>query len=118
MKHEITVVCTGRRAHNQKHFNTFTVEGDTVELHTYKKANRADHAGERIDGVKVVPTTFEPMDYDPRVGRDTWRWDCKVCQQQLGVRTSLRLKGVTMREWLTGLVQHAQRVADISYFRR
>jgi hypothetical protein len=114
-KQEIVVVCTGRDQHPQKHFNTFTVDGDTVELRNFQQKNMADLAGGRIDGVQVLTTALGPMDYDPRVGRDGWRWDCSLCQQKLGRRTSLRLSGDVLRTWLIGLVTRGDRVADVSH---
>jgi len=61
----VKVVCTGRGAHRRHIFNEFNVDGCEVTLRTFRRANRADHSGERDDdGVELLATALVPASND------------------------------------------------------
>lgn len=108
-RNAVTVVCTGRGRHKQHNFNQFLIDGAEVTLKTFRNANAADLGGQRDqDGAEMVSTALLPAAYDPRLGRDAYRWDCPHCP------VDLRISRNRFDAWVIQLRDDGKRVCDVS----
>jgi len=103
-----TVVCTGDKTHKRFPFNDVTVVGAEIKVRPVRVANMPEFKGARIDGAAVSPKAILPAPYDPRAGRDSWRFDCPRCPVDYRPSTE------DLRVWLNDVGAQGHRVADIS----
>lgn len=103
----ITVVCSGNGSHKRHPFNQFTFDGDQVSMRDHRVASKPQFLGlEDDDGATVIGKAVMPPLYDPRTGRDSWRWECPYCHCRR------RLSTDELRACLQGL--QGRRVLDLS----
>jgi hypothetical protein len=103
-----TIVCTGDETHKRYPFNDVTVVGAEIKIRPTRVANMPELKGGSIDGAAVSPKAILPAPYDPRAGRDSWRFDCPRCP------VDRRLSTEALRVWLNDVGAKRRRVADIS----
>lgn len=99
-----TIVCTGRGTHKRYTFNEVAVTIDQIRVRATRRKNMPEFKGYTLDGLRVPPYALVRA-YDPRAGRDLWRWDCPWCS------VDLQLSGNGVRAWLRDV---EGRVADLS----
>jgi hypothetical protein len=102
-----TVVCTGDKTHKRYTFNEVTVTDAEIHVRATRDANKPEFKGATIDGAAVSPKAISRA-YDPRAGRDSWRFDCPWCP------VDQRLSTEGLRVWLNDVGAQGRRVGDIS----
>lgn len=102
------VVCTGRGIHKRRHFNEINVTGDEMRVRPVRIKNMPELKGGTIEGVTVEHKAVMPPSYEPKIGDDSWRWDCDLC------RADERFTDDGLRSWLDSVAESGRRTADIS----